>query len=66
MGVIESKDANAVSATFELPSLKPNDISIAFQRDRPTMPVSDSCEGNGYSIREHRYGKFSHFPLEPW
>lgn len=63
MDVIESKDANAVTATFELPGFKPEDVSIDLQQDRLTVSgesaTSDSREGDGHAVRERRYGKFS-------
>lgn len=63
MDVTESKGANAVSTTFELPGLKSEDISIDLQRDRLTVSgksaSSDSREGDGYTVLERRYGKFS-------
>ncbi|KAF8550096.1 small heat shock protein [Imleria badia] len=63
MDVNESKDANTVTATFELPGSTPEDVSIDLQQNRLTVSgestVSNTHEGEGYVVRERRYGKFS-------
>ncbi|KAI0071511.1 HSP20-like chaperone [Panus rudis PR-1116 ss-1] len=54
---------NAVTATFELPGLKKEDVNIEVLNG--TLTVSgetkqeSSRDENGYSIRERNYGKFS-------
>ncbi|KAF8550092.1 small heat shock protein [Imleria badia] len=59
----ESKDSNTVTATFELPGLKSEDVTIDFHNDRLTVSgestTSISHEVGGYAVRERRYGKFS-------
>lgn len=63
MDIHESKDANTVTATFELPSLKPDDIAIDVHQDRLTVAgeakKTHSHEEGGYAVRERSYGKFS-------
>ncbi|KAF8550094.1 small heat shock protein [Imleria badia] len=59
----ESKDSNTVTATFELPGLKSEDVTIDIHHNRLTVSgesaTSDSHEENRYAVRERRYGKFS-------
>jgi len=63
MNVRESEDSNTVAATFDLPGFKPEDVAIDLQQDRLTVSggsaASNAHEGNGYAVRERRYGKFS-------
>lgn len=63
MDVHENPEGNTVTATFELPGVRKEDISIDV-RDRHLV-VSGECkhdvnrDENGYAIRERRYGRFS-------
>ncbi|KAI9571588.1 small heat shock protein [Boletus coccyginus] len=62
MDVHESKDASTVTATFELPGMKSNDVNIDVHQNRLTVAgeakQSHSHE-EGYVVRERSYGKFS-------
>ncbi|TFK42490.1 small heat shock protein [Crucibulum laeve] len=63
MDLHENIDKNSVTATFELPGLKKDDIQIDVNNNRLTVSgeskmTSDHEEG-GYAVRERRYGKFS-------
>ncbi|KAF8423955.1 small heat shock protein [Boletus edulis BED1] len=63
MDIHESKETNAVTATFELPGMKPENITIDVHENRLAVAgearKSDSNEEGGYSVRERSYGKFS-------
>lgn len=63
MDVLESKDTNLVTATFELPGMTPDDITIDVHQNRLTvageMKKSHSHEEGGSFVRERRYGGFS-------
>ena len=52
-----------MTATFELPGLKSEDVTIDFHHNRLTVSgessASNSHEEDGYAVRERRYGKFS-------
>ncbi|GJJ05898.1 hypothetical protein Clacol_000085 [Clathrus columnatus] len=61
----ESKDKNELTATFELPGMKKEDVSIDLdlQHNRLTVSgqstFSKELDNEGYFFRERRYGKFS-------
>ncbi|KAJ7095932.1 small heat shock protein [Mycena belliarum] len=63
MDLHENADANTVTATFELPGVKKEDVSIETHPGR--LRVSAECkmssehEKAGYAIRERRFGKYS-------
>ncbi|EIN11781.1 HSP20-like chaperone [Punctularia strigosozonata HHB-11173 SS5] len=63
MDLHENKDSNTVTATFELPGLKKEDVSIDVHNNRLTISgeskVSSEHDENGYAVRERRFGKFS-------
>lgn len=63
MDLHESSENNQVTATFELPGLKKEDVQIDIQNNRLTISgeTKSSTERNedGYALRERRYGKFS-------
>ncbi|GJJ15326.1 hypothetical protein Clacol_009602 [Clathrus columnatus] len=65
MDLYESKDKNELTATFELPGMKKEDVSIDLdlQHNRLTVSgqssLSNDLDKEGYSVRERRYGKFS-------
>ncbi|KZV96769.1 HSP20-like chaperone [Exidia glandulosa HHB12029] len=69
MDVHESKDTNLVTATFELPGLKKDDVTIDVHNGRLTVSgaVNTSSEEtkDGYVVRERRSGKFSRDLLLP-
>ncbi|KAI6101199.1 small heat shock protein [Pisolithus sp. B1] len=59
----ENKETNTVTATFELPGLKSEDVSMEVQQNRLTVSGEfnrdESREKSGYAVRERRHGKFS-------
>ena len=63
MDVNESNESNIMTATFELPGLKSEDIAIDLQQNRLTVSgesmTSNAVEGDSYAVRERRSGKFS-------
>ena len=63
MDLHEDAEKNTVTASFELPGLKKEDITIDIHDGRLTISgetkVSEEHEENGYAVRERRYGKFS-------
>lgn len=52
-----------MTATFELPGLKKEDVNIDVQNNRLTVSgetkISSDVKEEGYVMRERRYGKFS-------
>jgi HSP20 family protein len=63
MDLHESESSNQITATFELPGLKKEDVSIDIHNGRLTVSgetniSNEKASENGYSIRERRYGKF--------
>ena len=63
MDLHEDKEKNLVTATFELPGLKKEDIQLEIQNGRLSVSaeskLSKDYEEGGYAVRERRYGKFS-------
>ncbi|GJJ16160.1 hypothetical protein Clacol_010440 [Clathrus columnatus] len=65
MDLHESKDKKELTATFELPGMKKEDVSIDLdlQHNRLTVSgqssLSEDLDKEGYSVRERRYGRFS-------
>ncbi|KAI0630650.1 small heat shock protein [Trametes polyzona] len=61
--VHEDKEKNLVTATFELPGLKKEDVNIDVQNNVLTVSgetkLSEERKENGYVVKERRYGKFS-------
>jgi HSP20 family protein len=63
MDLHENKQTNTVTATFELPGLKKEDVSIEAHDDRLTISAQSSSStdsgeaGSGYAVRERRFGK---------
>ena len=59
----ESKENNLITATFELPGLKKEDVTIDLQINRLIVSgeanFSDEKEENGYVVKERRSGRFS-------
>jgi HSP20 family protein len=63
MDVHENPEGNTVTASFELPGLKKEDVNIDVQQGRLTVSgeSTDSSERaeHGFAIRERRFGRFS-------
>ncbi|KAJ7166489.1 small heat shock protein [Mycena crocata] len=63
MDLHEDTKANTVTATFELPGIKKEDVQIDVHNGRLTIAaegkISEAHEQDGYAIRERRYGKMS-------
>ena len=59
----EDEKSNAVTATFELPGLKKEDVNIDVQNGVLTVSgeskISNEKDENGFVVRERRYGKFA-------
>lgn len=62
MDLYESKGTDEMTATFELPGMKKEDVSIDVHRNRLVVSgqsaISDSLDKDGYAVRERRFGKF--------
>ncbi|TFY74207.1 hypothetical protein EWM64_g9805 [Hericium alpestre] len=63
MDVHEDTQSNTVTATFELPGLKKEDVQIDVHNNALTVSgetkVSSERDEKGYAVRERRFGKFS-------
>ncbi|KAH7924288.1 small heat shock protein [Leucogyrophana mollusca] len=63
MDLRENAEANTVTAAFELPGLKNEDVNIDIHNDRLTIAgetkTSQEHDEAGYAIRERSWGKFS-------
>ena len=63
MDLHENKETNTVTATFELPGLKKEDVQIDIQDGRLTISaetkISSEHDQDGYAVRERRFGKLS-------
>jgi len=63
MDIREDSDANTVTALFELPGLKKEDVNIDVHNNRLTVSgdskSSSEREEEGWVIRERSYGSFS-------
>jgi HSP20 family protein len=63
MDLIEKKDSNEVTALFDLPGMKPEDIKVDVQQNRLTvsgeMGAEDQRQEGDYAVHERTYGKFS-------
>ena len=63
MDLHEDAEKNLVTATFELPGLKKEDISIDVHNGRLIVSaeskLSSEYDENGFAVRERRYGKLS-------
>lgn len=63
MDLHENAQSNTVTATFELPGLKKEDVSIDVHSDRLTVSgeavISKDLDQSGYAVRERSFGKFS-------
>ncbi|THG94511.1 hypothetical protein EW026_g6978 [Hermanssonia centrifuga] len=70
MDVHENPETNTVTATFELPGLKKEDVNIDVHNNVLSISgeskISADRDENGYAVRERRYGRFSRsLPLPP-
>ncbi|KAF7319906.1 SHSP domain-containing protein [Mycena kentingensis (nom. inval.)] len=63
MDLHENTESNTVTATFELPGVKKEDVHIETLPGRLRVSaeskISEEHEKDGYAVRERRYGKFS-------
>ncbi|KAJ7641433.1 HSP20-like chaperone [Roridomyces roridus] len=63
MDLHEDATANTVTATFELPGIKKEDVQIDVHNGRLSISaestISEEHEKDGYAIRERRYGKLA-------
>ncbi|KAF9484312.1 small heat shock protein [Pholiota conissans] len=63
MDLHEDKEKNLVTATFEFPGVKKEDIQIDVNNGRLTVSAetkqSSDYEEGGYAVRERRFGQFS-------
>ncbi|KAF4563723.1 hypothetical protein EYR36_002964 [Pleurotus pulmonarius] len=63
MDLHEDAQRNAVTASFELPGFKKEDVSIDVHNGRLTVSAESSTssenKADGYAVRERRFGKFS-------
>lgn len=63
MDLQENRQTNTVTATFELPGLKKEDINIDIHNNRLTISgeskVSSEHDEAGYAVPERSYGSFS-------
>ena len=62
MDVHEDAQSNTVTATFELPGLKKEDVNIDVRNNLLTISgeskISEERDENGYAVRERRFGRF--------
>ena len=70
MDLHESKEKNELTATFELPGIKKEDVSIDVHNNRLVVSgqsnTTNELEKDGYAVRERRFGKFERvlpFPI---
>ncbi len=63
MDLHEDKEKNLVTANFEFPGVKKEDVQIDLHNGRLTVSaetkLSEEHEQDGYAVRERRFGKFS-------
>lgn len=63
MDLHEDKEKNLVTATFEFPGVKKEEIQLDMHNGRLTVSaetkVSEEHEQDGYAVRERSIGKFS-------
>ncbi|KZV72599.1 small heat shock protein [Peniophora sp. CONT] len=63
MDVHEDKEKNLVTATFELPGLKKEDVQIDIHNSVLTVSgetkIDETKEQDGYAVRERRFGRFT-------
>ena len=63
LDIHEDKEKNLVTATFELPGLSKENVSIDVRDNVLTVSgestISSEHDEKGYAVRERRFGKFS-------
>ncbi|KAF5393187.1 hypothetical protein D9757_001199 [Collybiopsis confluens] len=63
MDLHEDKEKNLVTAAFEFPGVKKEDVQLDMHNGRLTVAAetkqSEDREQDGYAVRERRFGKFS-------
>ena len=63
MDLHEDKEKNLVTATFEFPGSKKEDVHLEIHNGRLVVSVenkiSEEYSESGYAVRERRFGKFS-------
>jgi HSP20 family protein len=63
MDLHEDSNKNTVTATFEIPGMKKEDVNIDIRDGRLTVSgetkSSEEHEKDGYAVHERRFGKFS-------
>ncbi|THV05660.1 HSP20-like chaperone [Dendrothele bispora CBS 962.96] len=63
MDLHEDSEKNIVTATFEFPGVKKEDVSIDVHNGRMTVSaeskISEEHDHDGYAVRERRFGKMS-------
>ncbi|KAF7338597.1 Heat shock protein 16 [Mycena venus] len=63
MDLHEDSNDNTVTATFELPGIRKEDVQIDVHNGRLSISaeskMSENYEKEGYAIRERRFGKFA-------
>ncbi|KIK05786.1 hypothetical protein K443DRAFT_90522 [Laccaria amethystina LaAM-08-1] len=63
MDLHEDKEKNLVTATFEFPGSKKEDVHLEIHNGRLVVSVenkiSEEYNESGYAVRERRYGKYS-------
>jgi HSP20 family protein len=63
MDLHENAESKTVTATFELPGLKSEDVAVEVHGNRLTVSgeskLSENYDKGGYSVQERSYGKFS-------
>ena len=63
MDVHEDKEKNLVTATFELPGINKQDVTIDIHNNHLTVSGETKFESdrdeNGFVVRERRFGRFS-------
>jgi HSP20 family protein len=63
MDIHKNAEGNTVTASFELPGLKKEDVKIDVHQGRLTISGestdSSECAENGFAVCERRFGQFS-------
>ncbi|KIK90514.1 hypothetical protein PAXRUDRAFT_676989 [Paxillus rubicundulus Ve08.2h10] len=69
MDLHEDSESNTVTAVFDLPGLKQEDVRVDIHSDRLTISgekkVDQRRDEAGYSVRERAYGKFTRTLILP-
>lgn len=69
MDVHEDAENNTVTATFDLPGIKPDEVNIDVNQDRLSISgetsSSEQRDESGYTVHERSRGKFSRHLILP-